>query len=117
MNQLIKDKENFVIISLAATDKGTTRETIRELLGIFGEQKVDNLIEHGVLVEEQGCIYTIKKEFGSVDPDSVLAQIKNAAEIFNKKRLGTSTAMATLQTDGVSEEGLEKFLKLWSKQI
>ncbi len=112
MNHLIKDKENFVIISLAATDAGTTRETIRELLGVFGEQKINNLIDHGVVVEVQGCVKTTKKEFGSVDPDSVLAQIKNAADIFNKNRLGSATAMAGIQTDGVSEEGLKEIFKV-----
>ncbi len=112
MNHLIKDKENFVIISLAATDSGTTRENVHELLGVIGGQKINNLIDHGILVEEQGRLRTTKKEFGCVDPDSVLAQIKNAAEIFNKDRLRSSTAMAGIQTDGVSEEGLKEIFKV-----
>ncbi|SMF62360.1 hypothetical protein [Pseudobacteriovorax antillogorgiicola] len=112
LNRLIQDKENFIIISLAATERGTTRETIRELLGSFGEKKVHNLIDHGVLSEVKGVIKTIQSEFGSVDPDSVLAQIRNATEIFNKQRLGTSTAMAGMQTEGVSEEGLKKIFKV-----
>ena len=115
LNRLIQDKENFIIISLAATEKGTTRETVRELLGSFGEKKITNLVEHGVLTEVKGVVKTSQDEFGSVDPDSVLAQIRNSTEIFNKRRLGTSTAMAGLQTDGVSEEGLKRIFEVMVK--
>lgn len=112
LNALIKDKDNFIIISLASTEHGTTLQDIANLLGSMGCTKTQSLLGQGILIEEHGVIKTAQKEFACVDADSVLAQIRNAVDCFNKDHLGTSTATAVIQTDGVSDEGLRHIFEV-----
>ena len=106
INRFTQDKEKFMIISMAATKNGTTREKVRDLLGSWGETKMEALLEESILKEAGGHITAEMNKIGAFSTDCILAQLKHATEIFDKKNVGTPSAIAGMQTEGVCNEGL-----------
>lgn len=100
---------------MASTDEGTTREAIKELLGTFGENKLEILLETDILKEINGKVKTVLEDFGFIDADTILEQIKNGVDLFSKKKLGNYGVLAGLQSEGLSELGLKRIHQVIKK--
>ncbi len=65
----ITDREGFFIVWLAGAKSGTHRDEIKNLMGEFGEQRLDELIAcEALTVEENGSIRTVD-ENPYISPD------------------------------------------------
>lgn len=52
LNELLRDEQSYLIFKLAANSIGVKRNRIKELFGILGEQKLDELISRDLVYEK-----------------------------------------------------------------
>lgn len=107
INEALRSRDGFIILTMAAT-VGTTREAIQLRLGGLGLDRLDELIDLHIVEEVQGVIRSKQREFLVLNPDTLLAEIKLMAEIFDKDRIGQVGAMAYVETASVDTAALEE---------
>jgi hypothetical protein len=52
LNEILRDEQSYLIFKLAANTNGVKRNGIKELFGIIGEQKLDDLIARDLVYEK-----------------------------------------------------------------
>lgn len=52
LNELLRDEQSYLIFKLSANSSGVKRDRIKELFGILGEQKLDELISRDLVYEK-----------------------------------------------------------------
>ena len=105
VSTLIRDLDNFVIISLAATDEGTTREEISVKLPEVGLAKLEILLNEGVVKEINSRLKA--SPFAITSAETLLIQFANLTRLFDKSQIGEVVTKLALHTEGYSETGLQ----------
>jgi hypothetical protein len=104
------------IMNLAANPNGTAGSIVARLFGDVGAAALDEMVETGVLCRERGYkIVFADPAYISFDPEYVLNLIRNCAEVFDRRLIGTDAARAWHWSSGVSAEGLRLINQVASK--
>ncbi|OFZ25713.1 MAG: hypothetical protein A2577_00615 [Bdellovibrionales bacterium RIFOXYD1_FULL_36_51] len=96
-------EETFLIIQLAFTRKGTTRQEIRERFGSFGLGKLEQLLKDQVLLEGNEGVITADCEKVNVS----FGDLKKIIQMAIEKCYHSETGHLSYQTESVSQEGLD----------
>ena len=107
--KLLKEKDNFYIITLASC-RETSREEISKFVGESSNNAIDKLLDLGVIREINGRIIASDncKDLLVMCPDTLLAENKILSEIFDKSKIGKIGSMIGIKTDSVSYEAIKK---------
>lgn len=101
------------IFNMAATNTGTSRQAIRMLLGDVGIQALNEIIESGILREnDRGAVTYESTSWALTNPDDVLTQISASLGQFDRSLLGTDGAALINMTGAVNSETLTKIKAL-----
>lgn len=101
------------VFNMAATDFGTSRQSIRLLLGDVGVQALDEMIESGLLQEsEEGRVNYESSSWALTNPDDVLSQVSNSIGQFDRSLLGTDGAAIVNMTASVNAQTLSQIKSL-----
>ncbi|MBF0208937.1 MAG: hypothetical protein HQK53_18915 [Oligoflexia bacterium] len=63
LNEVLSDREYYIVYKLAANISGTTRRNIVDLLGNPAEFKIDELLRKELIYEESGRLHAVQKNF------------------------------------------------------
>lgn len=106
INRYLTTKEGFLILGLAGKSKGTTREEIKEQLGEYGANSLDDMLED---IEELSEINGRVKlgDISVTDLSIALSEYKIVADLFRKDRFGESGHFVGIKTEGVNQQTKE----------
>lgn len=111
VDQLIKDRAQFVCYALASTG-GTDRQQLRDHLGRREAQKVNELLDAGLLIEgESGWITAKQDHFVVTNAYTLVSQIKYMVETFDFQNIGDPGAIAGVKIASVSTADLVRIQK------
>lgn len=106
---------NF-IFNLALNVGGTTVDTIKRLHGERGLEALDEMLESGVLDRDRhGVVRYCDPALLSFDCDTLIDQIRNAGESFDRSLIGTDMARIWHLSAGLSKEGIKKIHEIVSR--
>lgn len=102
------DKDRARVVAVAATEDGTSRQAVRDLLGSEGLRVLDGLLEEKLLFEGlDGRISTCEKTFSIISPENVLGQITLWTSLYDFSNLNTENyASYQFVTEGLNDKGL-----------
>lgn len=104
------------IMNLAGNPGGTTADTVNRLYGELGNAALDDMVETGILIRERGGkVVQRHPTFLTFDPEYLLNQIRNSADIFDLSLVGTDAARMWHWASGVNAEGLRRINEVASK--
>ena len=63
LNEHLADQQAYLIFKLAANRCGVTRQKIRELFGLVGEEKLNNLMMNDIIYQVDSTLHTKVKGF------------------------------------------------------
>lgn len=104
------------ILNLALNVGGTSVDTIGRLHGERGLEALDEMVENGIVERgRDGTVRYMDDTMLSFDCDTLLDQVRNAAEAFDRSLIGTDAARLWHLGAGVNKEGLTKIHEIVSK--
>lgn len=112
IDSVTRDPVSYRIFSLAGTKAGTTRTDINRLFGEHGIEKLNEMIENEIIIEnDDRRIRTITTEYYSIDPAAILNKMKHCVECFDKSLIGTDAAFLATHTESLNIQGLRALKK------
>ena len=115
-NDQLKDPIGFLLIHMGFAKSGTTRSDIATKAGAIGLEKLDELLNLGILTEINGRIKTAK-DFKCADATTALESHRLATNYFTISNLGDHMSLIGFQCDGFSEWGLKQLYEIEKKKI
>lgn len=106
LNRLLENEGHYMIFQLASMARGTTRETLRRVLGKKAEADLEHLIEKGVVSETQGMIRSRVDNFAISDIRTALATVMHLVRRFDTTLNGTNASALATIVGSVSQQGL-----------
>ncbi len=110
------DDDYFLIISLAFTKSGTSKEEVMSELGSLGVERLDRLVERGIITKKDnrycGNINVFKTSFADTKK-----QVEMAMRFYKLYEAGDINNWISLQTESINEEGLKELKKLNKRQF
>ena len=107
----------FVIISLAATPFGATRQRIIDVVGKKAGPLLDEMLVGDLLKEEGGKVFTTQENFGTTDLAVQTAQVQHCLAFVSRDHQGKRRQQSGVFTEGVSREGQEKIHAIFEKAL
>lgn len=115
--QYFLQEQNFLILSLAYTTSGTTEKEIRFEFGERGIEKLNDLIEKGLIVRlENGKLVGKIQQFKFIISD-VKKRVEFALKHYRTEEAGNINNWISYQTESVNKEGLKVLKLLQQKQF
>jgi len=116
INEQLVDPFGFLLIHMGFAKSGMTRSTVTNKIGSSGLEKLEELLNLGILEEINGRIKTVT-DFKCANIDVMLEKHKLALRYFKKSFLGDKKSLIAFQVDGFSEWGLEQIYEIEKKKI
>lgn len=112
IDSMMSDQINYRIFSLAGTRVGVARDKIQKMFGEDGLQKLDSMIEMGILVEDDSKrVHTVSREYFSVNIRSILQKIRHGVDIYDTSLIGTDGCFLSTHSESVNIQGLKALKK------
>ena len=96
---------------------GCTEAQVTSVLGHGAKAKLEDLLDAGVLVSENGRYHTRQRDFAPLSNTSVLAQIAHCARFIRDEHIGQHKQHCAIRTNGVSREGQIKVHAIIQKAL
>lgn len=116
LNKELADEQKYLIFKLAANSAGVKRVTVRELFGLVGEEKVDELISKDLLTESvvnQERILKTKVEGFALSHDLFVKNFKAVANyIDTQPKLGKQDNLFYNLSESLNDQGLKEILNI-----
>lgn len=107
----------FLILNLASTKSGTSKDEISYHLGAIGLERLDHLIEKGLIVTNQnGQLFGTNQNFKLSFSDTK-KRIEMSMKYYRLDEAGSSHNWMSFQTESINEAGLKALKKLNQKHF
>jgi transcriptional regulator with XRE-family HTH domain len=116
LNEVLRDEQRYLIFKLAANSSGVRRDRVKELFGLLGEQKLDDLIARDLvyekLVDQQRVAFTRIEGF-SLSHELFISHFKAVANyIDTSARPGNKNNLYYNFSESVNETGRREILNI-----
>lgn len=116
LNKELADEQKYLIFKLAANSCGVKRNTIKELFGLVGEEKCDELISKDLLTEtvvNQERVIKTKVEGFSLSHRLFVKNFKAVANYIDASpKLGKQDNLFYNLSESLSDQGLKEVLNI-----
>ncbi len=117
LNQILKDFDFYLIYKLAANKTGTDRIKINELLGHWGNKKVNELIQFGYITENHlGELHACNKVF-SIDPATALLHASELIRFFKLHQVELGRNLFFSLSESLNENGISIIKKIQKEAL
>lgn len=116
LNEVLRDEQRYLIFKLAANTGGVKRTRVKELFGLIGEQKLDDLIARDLVYEKllgnERVIFTRVEGF-SLSNDLFISHFKACANyIDTRAKPGKKNNLYYNFSESVNETGRREILNI-----
>jgi hypothetical protein len=94
-----------MVLALA---RGTSREEVEALCGSLSLDKVEQLLDDGLLKEINGRLLPKETSYMIMSPETALNMANHMLALWDKKRVGQPGCVCLVTTDNVSGEDLQR---------
>ncbi len=101
------NRDDFLVLSLAATSAGVTQSKVQTKLGERGLQSLDKLLAAGVLQKEGSSFKAIKDRFNILGLNLLLSEMHWIIDAFDKKLIDRFGSFVSLNTQGLNVQGIK----------
>ncbi|MFN8369751.1 MAG: hypothetical protein U0T83_03895 [Bacteriovoracaceae bacterium] len=117
LNQILKDFDYYLIYKLAANKPGTDRIKINELLGHWGNKKVNELIQFGYIQENHlGELHACNKVF-AIDPAIALMHASELIRFFKLSQVDLGRNLFFSLSESLNEAGIATIKKIQKEAL
>lgn len=117
LNVVLSDKVNYLIYKLAANQRGTTKNEIKEIFGDLGLGRVKELSESGLLiVSEQGEIHAKEKNF-SLDVSVAKKHLPEIVRFFKPEEVVKGLNIFYTLSESLSEKGIQEVKRIQREAV
>lgn len=114
---LFSNENYFLILNLASTRSGTSRDEVSYQLGIVGLDRLDHLVEIGLVIEDtKGRYYGSTQDF-KLSFAETKKRIEMSLQHYRIEEAGSIHNWMSFQTESVNEDGLKALKKLNQKHF
>lgn len=107
LNNYLKDQHRYFIYKLSANHNGTTLMEVMELFGRQGETKVQEMIDLGLLIEEEGRLHARDKDF-SLDLKVASSHLPELVRFYKPETLGQGLNLMYSMSECMSKEAIQE---------
>lgn len=108
LNQLLSEKENYLIYKLAANHQGTTWTEITELLGSMGRQRAIIMIDQNVLIlDDEQHLHAKEKNF-SLDVTVAAKHLPHLVGLYRPESMKRGLNLFYSLSESMTEEAIQK---------
>lgn len=107
----------FLILNLASTRAGTTRDEVSYQLGMVGLERLDYLVEIGLVIEDTKGRYFGSTQNYKLTFAETKKRIKLSIDHYRLEEAGSINNWMSFQTESINEEGLQALKKLNQKHF
>ncbi len=109
LEDILKDEINYILYKLGANKLGTTRSEIHSVLGAMGINRLQKLIELGVLLEdhESGQIHSKEKNF-SLSLPLAKKHAHTLIDFYKESQVANGNNLFYSLSEGMTLEGIKK---------
>lgn len=116
LNETLRDEQRYLIFKLAANSSGVRRTRVREMFGLMGEQKLDDLIARDLvyekLVDQERVAFTRVEGF-SLSHDLFVSHFKACADyIDTAPHTGAKNNLYYNFSESINETGRREILNI-----
>lgn len=116
LNKELVDEQKYLIFKLAANNSGVKRITVRELFGLVGEEKADELISKDLLTESivnQERVLKTKVEGFALSHELFIKNFQAVASyIDTKPKLGKQDNLFYNLSESLNDQGMKEVLNI-----
>ncbi len=116
-SQYFTSENYFLIINLANTTSGTTRDEISYNLGMIGLERLEHLIEEGLLIEDKNNRIYGKTDKYKLSFSDTKKRILLSMKHYRLSEAGSENNWMSFQTESINKEGLIALKKLAQKHF
>lgn len=107
----------FLIMSLASTSNGTTKEEVSYNLGMVGLERLFELVEVGMVLEDKDGNYFGKNTNFKLSFSDIKKKMEFALKHYRLEEAGSVNNWLSFQTESVNKDGLSALKKLAQKHF
>lgn len=112
LNQVLKDKINYIIYKLAANRSGVCIDEVERLYGGIGLGRVKELKDVGLLIEdERGTLHAAEKNF-SLDLQLAKKHLPDLTRFYKPEELVKGLNIFYTLSESVNEDGINKIKEI-----
>lgn len=112
LNEVFKDKLNYLIYKLAANQCGTTIDEVKNNFGLFGLQKLEELMAHGFIVVDKNNVLHAKEKNFSVDLKRAHELTHALVDQYKPTDVSKGYSIFYSLSEGLTEEGVKEVKKI-----
>lgn len=108
LKELLEDKDNYLIYKLASNHSGVSENQIYDLLGCHGLNKMNELIEKGIVLrDKRKTIHSLEKNF-SITLETAKKHSKELINFYKPEAIDKKRNLFYSQSESLSDEGIQK---------
>lgn len=112
LNEVFKDKLNYLIYKMAANVKGTTTDEIKNNFGLHGLNKLEELMKgNWIVIDDQGTLHAKEKNF-SVDLVRAHELTHVLVDQYKPSDVNKGYSMFYSLSEGLNAEGIKEVKKI-----
>ena len=116
LNDILKDQITYLIYRLAANRKGTDIVDVNYTFGKLGVDKLEFLIEKGLVVERDGRIHASEKNF-SLDVAVAASHLPELVKFYKPHQVGKGQNLFYSMSESINEDGIRKIKEVQKEAI
>ncbi|EQC50502.1 hypothetical protein [Bacteriovorax sp. DB6_IX] len=116
LNDILKDQITYFIYKLAANRKGTDIVDINYTFGKLGVDKLQYLLEKGLVFEEAGRIHASEKNF-SLDVSVAASHLPELVKYYKPHQVGKGQNLFYSMSETINEDGIRKIKEIQKEAI
>ncbi len=107
LNEVLADRYSYLIYKLAANRTGTLRSTVLQEFGKLGEERLNDLIKMGYLIEDKsGEIHAKEKNF-SLDVKLAKKHVTELIHFFKLEQINEGQNLLYTLSESINKEGIK----------
>ena len=110
-------EDYFLILNLASTRSGTTRDEVSYTLGLVGVERLNHLTEKGLLIEDKNGRFFSSNQNYKLSFSDTKKRIAMNMKYYRVEEAGSIHNWLSNQTESLNAEGLRALKKLNQKQF
>lgn len=116
LNDILKDQITYFIYKLAANRKGTDIVDVNYTFGKLGVDKLEYLIEKGLVYEEGGRIHATEKNF-SLDVAVAASHLPELVKFYKPHQVAKGQNLFYSMSETINEDGIRKIKEIQKEAI
>jgi hypothetical protein len=112
LNEIFKDKLNYLIYKMAANQCGVTLEELKDSFGLFGLKKLEELINKGLVIQDENGLFHAREKNFSVDLKRAHELTHVLVDQFKPDDVHKGYGLFYSLSEGLNDKGINEVKKI-----